>query len=207
MKIRKRYQQYQRPLFGSWWTDRALPKISTAFTRVTTTWRQTVDRFKDASTYLVSTANNQITGNAIFTKHDTYTHYNFFCITTIIARSHLREFWKYKHRKLKTTIKCTLIYIEIDLCCQLSVDTHPNMKLPRFGVMGNPKTCLTKRKWALKVNVLGYNDNNNNVTFIKRWFQNETNMPYGYLTLAHKRWSDSTCDMPAEINPSLFHGI
>ena len=151
VKIRKRYQKYQRPLFGSRWTDRALPKISTVFTRVTTTWRQTVDRFKDASTYLVSTANNWITGNTIFTKHDTYTHYNFFCVTTTIARSHLREFWKYKHQKLKTTIKCTLIYIEIDLCCQLSVDTHPNMKLPRFGVMGNPKTCLTKHKWALTV--------------------------------------------------------
>ena len=59
----------------------------------------------------------------------------------------------YKHRKLKTTVKCTLIFIEIDLCCQLCVDTHPNMKLPRFGVMGNLKTCLKKRKRALKVNL------------------------------------------------------
>ena len=33
-----------------------------------------------------------------------------------------------------------------------------------------------------------YDDDN--VRFIKRQFQNETNMPYGYLTLAHQRLSD-----------------
>ena len=31
------------------------------------------------------------------------------------------------------------------------------------------------------------NNNNNNVVFIKRWFQDGTNITYGYLTLAHKR--------------------
>ena len=46
------------------------------------------------------------------------------------------------------------------------------------------------KKWCTKLEVAL--NNNNNVVFIKRWFQDGTNITYGYLTLAHKRWNEYT---------------
>ena len=79
-------------------------------------------------------------------------------ISYIFVRSHgaLRSF-KSPCQRRGIAVECdrALINIGTDFCCQLSVATHPNMELPRFGVMGKPKTYLTKRKRALKVKALG----------------------------------------------------
>ena len=45
------------------------------------------------------------------------------------------------------------------------------------------------------------NDNDYDVVFIKRTFQNGTNIPYGYLTFAHKRGSEYTRDIRAKGKP------
>ena len=59
----------------------------------------------------------------------------------------------------------------------------------RLGL--NVLSVLTAASCQNRIAWWRYN-NNNNVVFIKRWFQDGTNITYGYLTLAHKRWSEYT---------------
>ena len=54
---------------------------------------------------------------------------------------------------------------------------------------GGPRTGEVTRGTSAKLvgDSLSHAADNNNVVFIKRWFQDGTNITYGYLTLAHKR--------------------
>ena len=59
---------------------------------------------------------------------------------------------------------------------------------------------------SVAVELPGNNDNDSNVVFIKRQYQNETNVPYVYFSLAHKRWSEYACDIRENEQPTYFPG-